>query len=138
MGRPPRPDKFLDKRGRDERVSPYVPILVLAGIAAAFAVFSVGAGALAGPKRYNRAKLDAYECGIQPTPHAVGGGRFPVKYYLIAMLFIVFDVETVFLLPFAIAFDSLGMFAVVEMILFVATVFVAYGYVYKRGGLEWD
>ncbi|MFN8074890.1 MAG: NADH-quinone oxidoreductase subunit A [Kineosporiaceae bacterium] len=119
-------------------MNPYVPILVLAGIAAAFAVFSVGAGALAGPKRYNRAKLDAYECGIQPTPHAVGGGRFPVKYYLIAMLFIVFDVETVFLLPFAIAFDSLGMFAVVEMLLFVATVFVAYGYVYKRGGLEWD
>lgn len=119
-------------------MNPYVPILVLAAIAAGFAVFSVGAGALAGPKRYNRAKLDAYECGIQPTPHAVGGGRFPVKYYLIAMLFIVFDVETVFLLPFAIAFNSLGFFAVVEMILFVATVFVAYGYVYRRGGLEWD
>jgi NADH-quinone oxidoreductase subunit A len=119
-------------------VSPYVPILVLAGIAVAFGAFALVAGPLVGPKRYNRAKLDAYECGIQPTPHAVGGGRFPVKYYLIAMLFIVFDVETVFLVPFAVAFNKLGMFAVVEVVLFVATVFVAYGYVNKRGGLEWD
>ena len=61
---------------------------------------------IAGPKRYNRAKLDAYECGIQPTPHAAGGGRVPIKYYLTAMLFIVFDIESVFLYPFAVAFNS--------------------------------
>ena len=61
---------------------------------------------VAGPKRYNRAKLDAYECGIEPTPHAVGGGRFPVKYYLMAMLFIIFDIEIVFLYPWAVAFDA--------------------------------
>ncbi len=120
------------------RVNPYVPILVLLAISAGFAIFSIGAGALAGPKRYNRAKLDAYECGIEPTPHAAGGGRFPVKYYLVAMLFIVFDIEGVFLLPFAVAFDKLGVFALVEMLLFVGTVFVAYGYVWSRGGLEWD
>jgi NADH-quinone oxidoreductase subunit A len=119
-------------------MNPYVPILVLLAIGGGFAVISIGAAAVTGPKRYNRAKAEAYECGIQPTPHATGGGRFPVKYYLIAMLFIVFDIEGVFLMPFAVAFDSLGIFALVEMLLFVATVFVAYGYVYKRGGLEWD
>jgi len=119
-------------------MNPYVPILVLLAIGGGFAVFSIAAAAITGPKRYNRAKAEAYECGIQPTPHATGGGRFPVKYYLIAMLFIVFDIEGVFLMPFAVAFDQLGIFALVEMLLFVATVFVAYGYVYKRGGLEWD
>ena len=76
-----------------------VPILVLGVLAAGFAVFSVGAGAVSGPKRYNRAKLDAYECGIEPTPQPIGGGRFPVKYYLTAMLFIVFDIENRFVQP---------------------------------------
>ena len=119
-------------------MNPYVPILVLFAIAAGFAVFSVVAGSLAGPKRYNRAKLDAYECGIEPTPHAAGGGRFPVKYYLTAMLFIIFDIESVFLFPFAVGFGRLGIFALVEMVLFILTVFVAYAYVWRRGGLEWD
>jgi len=72
------------------------------------------------------------------TPHAAGGGRFPVKYYLVAMLFIIFDIESVFLLPYAVDFDGLGYFALVEMVLFVGTVFVAYSYVWRRGGLEWD
>lgn len=119
-------------------MSPYLPILVLFAIAAGFAVFSIGAGSLAGPRRYNRAKLDAYECGIEPTPQAVDGGRFPVKYYLTAMLFIIFDIESVFLFPFAVAFGGLGVFALVEMVLFILTVFVAYAYVWRRGGLEWD
>ena len=118
--------------------SVYLPILVLFAIGAGFAGFSVVAGALAGPKRYNRAKLDAYECGIEPTPHAAGGGRFPIKYYLTAMLFIVFDIEGVFLFPFAVHFDQMGLFALVEMVLFIITVFVAYAYVWRRGGLEWD
>lgn len=116
----------------------YVPILALGGIAAFFALFSIAAGALSGPKRYNRAKLDAYECGIEPTPQPVGGGRFPVKYYLTAMLFIVFDIEIVFLYPWAVTFDRLGTFGLVEMVLFIVTVLVAYAYVWRRGGLEWD
>jgi NADH-quinone oxidoreductase subunit A len=119
-------------------MNPYVPILALLAIALGFALFSIVAASLAGPKRYNRAKLDAYECGIEPTPHAAGHGRFPIKYYLVAMLFIVFDIESVFLLPYAVGFDRLGMFALVEMVLFIATVFVAYAYVWRRGGLEWD
>ena len=67
-----------------------------------------------------------------------GGGRFPVKYYLVAMLFIVFDIESVFLIPYAVAFDQLKLFGLVEMVLFIVTVFVAYAYVWRRGGLEWD
>ena len=99
---------------------------------------SVGLALLVGPRRYNRAKLEAYECGIQPARIAAGTTRFPVKFYLTAMLFIIFDVEIVFLYPWAVAFDSLGLFAVVEMLLFMLTVFVAYAYVWRRGGLSWD
>jgi len=119
-------------------MSAYWPILVLAAIAGGFAVFSIAAGALTGPKRYNRAKLDAYECGIEPTPQPVGGGRFPVKYYLTAMLFIIFDIEIVFLYPWAVHFDALGIFGLVEMVLFILTLLTAYAYVWRRGGLEWD
>ena len=116
----------------------YTPVLVLLGLATAFAVFSVVMSSLVGPKRYNRAKLDSYECGIDPTPQAVGGGRFPVKYYITAMLFIVFDIEIIFLYPWAVHFDQLRLFRLAEMVVFIATVFVAYAYVWRRGGLDWD
>jgi NADH-quinone oxidoreductase subunit A len=122
----------------------YIPILVLGGIAAAFAVFSVIVATIVGPSRYNRSKLEAYECGIEPVdqaergPQATAGQRFPVKYYLTAMLFIVFDIEIVFLYPWAVSYDALGVFALVEMVVFILTVFVAYAYVWRRGGLTWD
>ena len=116
----------------------YVPVLALALIAAGFAVFSIVMSAVVGPKRYNRAKLDSYECGIEPTPQTVGGGRFPVKYYITAMLFIVFDIEIIFLYPWAVHFDAMAFFGLVEMVVFIATVFIAYAYVWRRGGLEWD
>lgn len=119
-------------------MNPYVPIIILAALGFAFAAFSVGIAPFTGPKRFNRAKYDSYECGIEPTPQPVGGGRFPIKYYLTAMLFIIFDIETIFLIPWAIRFDALGVFGYVEMILFLLTVFVAYAYVWRRGGLEWD
>ena len=112
--------------------------MVIGAIGFGFAVISVTAGALTGPKRYNRAKLDAYECGIEPSPSAAQGGRFPVKYFLTAMLFIIFDIEIVFLYPWAVTFDQLGLFGLIEMGIFIATVFVAYAYVWRRGGLEWD
>jgi len=115
----------------------YTPVLVLAGLAAVFAVGSVAMSTMVGPKRYNRAKLDSYECGIEPTPQALSG-RFPVKYYITAMLFIVFDIEIIFLYPWAVQFDALGWFGLVEMVVFIATVFVAYAYVWRRGGLDWD
>ena len=122
----------------------YIPILVLAAIAAAFGIGSVVIASLAGPSRYNKSKMAAYECGIEPTetpvsgPHATAGQRFPVKYYLTAMLFIVFDIEIVFLYPWAVSYDALGTFALVEMVVFMLTVFVAYAYVWRRGGLTWD
>ena len=116
----------------------YLPIVVLFVLAFGFAAFSVGAATITGPKRYNRAKYDAYECGIEPTPQPMGGGRFPVKFYLTAMLFIVFDIEIIFLYPWAVAFGKLGLFGLVEMVLFILTVFVAYAYVWRRGGLDWD
>jgi len=119
-------------------LSNYVPILVLIAIATAFAAGSIVISMLVGPRRFNRAKLDAYECGIEPAPQEAGPRRFPVKFYLIAMLFIVFDIEIIFLYPWAVAFGGLGVFGLVEMVLFVATVFVAYAYVWRRGGLEWD
>lgn len=119
-------------------MNPYVPILVIGAIGFGFALISVVAGALTGPKRYNRAKSEAYECGIEPTPPAAGGGRFPIKYFLTAMLFIIFDIEIVFLYPWAVSFNQLGLFGIVEMFLFILTVFVAYMYVWHRGGLEWD
>jgi NADH-quinone oxidoreductase subunit A len=119
-------------------LSTYVPILGLFALAAGFAVFSVAVAPLVGPRRFNRAKLDAYECGIEPVDQPLTGGRFPVKYYLTAMLFIVFDIEIVFLYPWAVANGALGVFGLVEMVVFIATVFIAYAYVWRRGGLEWD
>src|SRR4029077_17062485 len=95
-----------------------VPIIVLLVLASGFAIFSVIAGSLVGPKRFNRANLDSYECGIEPTAQAFRGHRFPVKYYLTAMLFIVFDIEIIFLYPWAVAFDKLGLFGLIEMLLF--------------------
>ncbi|MGY1868469.1 MULTISPECIES: NADH-quinone oxidoreductase subunit A [Nocardia] len=122
-----------------------MPTLVLGAIAAAFALFSIALSALVGPKRHNRAKLEPYECGIEPTPHAVAGGpgsvtgqRFPVKYYLTAMLFIIFDIEIVFLYPWAVHFDALGLFGLAAMALFIFNVSVAYAYEWRRGGLSWD
>ena len=119
-------------------MSLYVPIFVLALLAAGFAAFSVTMGAVAGPKRWNKAKLESYECGIEPTPHPPGGGRIPVKYYLTAMLFIVFDIEIIFLYPWAVTFNLLGAFGLVEMVTFIIAVLVAYVYVWRRGGLDWD
>ena len=119
-------------------LSPYVPILGLLTLAALFALFSVAIAPLVGPRRFNRAKLEAYECGIEPTPQPIGGGRFPIKFYLTAMLFIIFDIEIVFLYPWAVHFSALGLFGFVEMTLFIVTVFVAYAYVWRRGGLDWD
>ena len=119
-------------------LSPYVPIVGLFALAAAFALFSVAVAPFVGPRRYNKAKLDAYECGIEATAQPIGGGRFPIKFYLTAMLFIVFDIEIIFLYPWAVSFNALGLFGFVEMVLFIATVFVAYAYVWRRGGLDWD
>jgi NADH-quinone oxidoreductase subunit A len=120
-------------------LDPYLPLVLMFALAAGFAVFSVAAAPYIGPRRYNRAKLDAYECGIEPSPQpVVGGGRMPVAYYLTAMLFILFDIEMVFLYPFAVSADALGLFGLVEIVLFIVTVGFAYIYVWRRGGMDWN
>lgn len=125
--------------GAEEANVEYIPILLLFLIGFGFAVFSVAIAELTGPRRYNRAKKEGYECGIEPSPQpVVGGGRMPVAYYITAMLFILFDIEIVFLYPFAVSADSLGMFGMVEIVLFMVTVAFAYAYVWRRGGLDWN
>ncbi|MEL4359460.1 MULTISPECIES: NADH-quinone oxidoreductase subunit A [unclassified Luteococcus] len=119
-------------------MNPYIAITGLAALGAVFVLVMVALNLLFSPTQPNRTKLETYECGIDPTPQAKGGGRFPVKYYVIAMLYIIFDIEIVFLYPWAVSFNKLGTFAVVEMLLFMLTVFIAYFYVYRRGGLDWD
>jgi NADH-quinone oxidoreductase subunit A len=128
-------------------LAPYLPIVLLFVLATAFALFSVTIAPFVGPKRYNRAKLDFYECGIEPTPQPLGPNRFPIKYFLTAMIFIVFDIEIIFLYPWAVETKAIGdqrpvngfgLFLLVEMIIFILTVFIAYAYVWRRGGLDWD
>ncbi len=114
----------------------YLPLLVMLILAILFAGLSIVASKLLGPKKPTLAKSAPYECGIVPDREPAE--RFPVRFYLVAMIFIVFDIEIIFLYPWAVAFEQLGVFGLVEMGLFIATVFVAYTYVWRRGGLEWD
>jgi len=117
-------------------LSEYLPIVVLAALSLLFAVGSLAASALLRPHRPNRAKLSPYECGIEPE-RVPKGERFGVKFYVVAMLFIIFDIETIFLFPWAVGFRQLGLFGLVEMAIFIGLVFVAYVYVWRTGGLDW-
>jgi NADH-quinone oxidoreductase subunit A len=118
-------------------LSQYLPIVILAALAFAFAVLSLWASSLLRPSRPTPAKLAPYECGIEPE-RLPKGERFSVKFYVVAMLFIIFDIETIFLFPWAVGFRQLGLFGLVEMAVFIALVFVAYVYVWKKGGLDWE
>src|SRR5439155_6953199 len=89
------------------------------------------------PKRPMAAKTAPYESGITPV-RLPAGERFHVKFYVVAMLFIIFDIETIFMYPWAVAYRSLGLFGLVEMIVFIGLVFVAYLFVWQKGGLEWE
>lgn len=115
----------------------YAPIVVLLVIVGAFVVLSLGLSALLRPKRPTTAKSAPYESGITPIK-LPKTERFPVKFYLIAMLFIIFDIEAIFLYPWAVAFRQLGLFGLVEMVVFIGLAFVAYVYVWQKGGLEWE
>ena len=114
----------------------YLPILILFGLSTVFAVASIYVASKMGPHRPTPAKEAPYECGI--TPERLPNERFPVKFYLIAMLFIIFDVEIVFFYPWAVIFRELRLFGLAEMGVFVGLLFVAYLYIWKRGGLDWE
>jgi len=117
-------------------LSAYLPIVVLAALATVFAVASLGASSLLRPHQPNPVKLSAYECGNDPV-RLPRGERFGVKFYLVAMLFIIFDIETIFLFPWAVSFRQLGLFGLVEMAVFIGLVLVAYVYIWRKGGFEW-
>ena len=114
----------------------YLPILILVVLAALFAGGYIVLSALLGPRRPNPEKLSPYECGIVPVGTA--RERFSVKFYLVAMLFIIFDMEIVFLYPWAVVFKQLKLFGLVAMGTFLLILLVGYFYVWKKGGLEWE
>ena len=114
----------------------YVPVLILILLASALAALVLGLAAIMGPRGLNRGARDTYESGIIPTEPA--RKRFPVRFALIAMLFLVFDIEAVFFYPWAVVFKRLGLFALVEMFLFIGILLVGYIYAYKKGALDWE
>lgn len=113
----------------------YLPILVMAGLVIAFVLFSFIVSQLLAPQRPNSAKQAPYECGI--VPEVEPAERFPVKFYLVAMAFIVLDVEIVFLYPFSVVFRGLGAFGLIAMAVFVLTLLVPFAYLLSVGALEW-
>ena len=112
-----------------------IGLMILVGIG--FSVVMLGLSALLGPSKPTPAKLAPYECGIEPE-RLPKGERFSVKFYVVAMLFIIFDIETIFLFPWAVGFRALGLFGLVEMVVFIGLVFVAYLYIWRAGGLDWE
>ena len=113
----------------------YLPIVIMLGLGGVFAAGSfIGSGLLA-PKRPNQAKLAPYECGI--VPRSEPPERFPVRFFLVAMIFIIFDIEIIFLYPFAAAAGELGTFGVVEVAGFAVVVFIAFAYLVANGALSW-
>ena len=117
-------------------LSAYLPILFLVILSTLFAVGSILVASRLSPRKWTAAKLTPYESGIVPE-EGVERERFPVKFYLVAMLFIVFDIETVFLYPWAVAYSDLRLFGLAEMGVFIAILLAAYVYVWRKGGLEW-
>jgi NADH-quinone oxidoreductase subunit A len=113
----------------------YVPILIFILIALSLPVVGLAVGWLVRPYRPNTAKLMPYECGVDPESDA--RDRFSVRFYILAILFVVFDVETIFLFPWAIIYKQLPVFLFIEMLVFLGILIVGYFYVWKKGALEW-
>jgi NADH-quinone oxidoreductase subunit A len=114
----------------------YLPIAVLLVLSTVFAFLVVGVGHLFGPRRPTPRKLAPYESGMRPIGPAMR--RMPVRFYLVAVLFILFDIEVIFFLPWAVTFQSLGVFGFVEMLVFIVILLVGYIWIWKRGALEWE
>ena len=114
----------------------YVPVLVFIGVAIAFGAVSLLLGRIVRPSRPYRAKLAPYESGSPLFQDA--RVQFPMRYYIIAMLFVIFDIEIVFMFPWAVAFNTLGFIGLAEMALFIGILVVGFWYAWKKGALEWD
>ena len=113
----------------------YIPIIIFFVIAAALPFVLLGLSRLLQRQVFGRDKLMPYECGVEPIGDA--RERFSVRFYIVAMLFLVFDVETIFLFPWAIIYDKLALFGLVEMLLFIGILVVGYYYAWRKGALEW-
>tara|TARA_Y100000590_G_C15169733_1_gene806900 strand:- start:163 stop:519 length:357 start_codon:yes stop_codon:yes gene_type:complete len=113
----------------------YIPIFLFILVAIGFAIFTLIVAGLVHPKRYNKVKLQPYECGIEPETDA--RDRYSVRYYLVAMLFVIFDVETVFMFPWAVIMDELALFGLIEMLVFLFILVVGYMYAWRKGALDW-
>jgi NADH-quinone oxidoreductase subunit A len=114
----------------------YLPLLILLILATGLAAVAVILGHLFGPRRPTRRKALPYESGMRPI--GPGTRRMPVDFYLVAVLFILFDIEVVFFLPWAVVFRQLGLFGLVEMFIFIVILLVGYFYAWKKGALEWE
>jgi NADH-quinone oxidoreductase subunit A len=122
--------------GNEAAPANYLPILLFIGVAIAFGGVSLIAGRLVRPSRPYRAKLNPYESGSPLFSDA--RIQFPMRYYIIAMLFVIFDIEIIFIIPWAVRFQSLGLLGLVEMLVFIGILLVGLWYAWKKGALEWD
>ena len=113
----------------------YLPLFAFLLMAILLPCVSLGAAALLRPSRPNAAKSDAYECGIKPATDS--RGRYNVRFYLVGIVFVIFDVETIFLFPWAVRYRALGWFGVAEVTVFLLILFAGYLWAYRRGALEW-
>jgi|ERR1039458_1718691 NADH-quinone oxidoreductase subunit A len=113
----------------------YIPILIFLVIAMLFPVVAIVIAKLIRPSAPFLAKLEAYECGIKAASDS--RGRYTVRFYIVAILFVIFDVETIFLFPWAVRYKTLGWFGVAEVAVFLGVLFVGYIWAYKKGALEW-
>jgi len=116
-------------------MSPYVPVAIFLGVAVLAATAFCFVPGLLGRRRPNAVKAEAYECGVESTSDV--GGRFPVRFYLIAMLFVVFDVEAASFYPWAVQMHALRVYGLAEMAAFVVVLGIGYAYVWRKGGFEW-
>jgi len=117
-------------------INEYLPILILFILATLLAGLLILIGHAFGPHRPTSKKMQPYESGM--TPIGPGTRRIPVRFYLIAVLFILFDIEIVFFFPWAVVFRQLGLFGLVEMLIFISILLVGYFYAWKKGALEWE
>ena len=114
----------------------YVAIALMIVVATLVALIAIGLGVLFGPRKDTEAKSMPYESGM--NPYGEGTRRMPVRFYLVAVLFILFDIEVVFFLPWAITFRELKIFGLIEMVIFIVILLVGYVYAWKKGALEWE
>jgi len=118
----------------------YIPILLMMGGAVAFAIINVIVSKILGPKKPNAEKLSTYESGVEP--YGTAHSKFSIKYYMAAMLFIIFDIEIVFMYPWAVTFTSfegaMMTYALIEMMVFIGLLLIAYFYMLRKGALKWN